>query len=148
MYLLIDIGGTKTRMTVTEHREAFVDPSVFRTSDEFEAWIHEVRNKSIELTHGRKIQGVVVGIPGKFSKEGVLEHLPNLKKWNGVPMKQRLESIFSCPIIMENDTALVGLGEAVYGAGKGHSIVAYHTISTGVNGVRIVNGKYYLWRSS
>ena len=42
---------------------------------------------------------------------------------------------------MENDTALVGLGEATSGAGLGKSIVAYITVSTGVGGVRIVDGK-------
>ena len=35
MYLLIDIGGTKTRVSITEHREAFLDPVVFHTPQEF-----------------------------------------------------------------------------------------------------------------
>jgi predicted NBD/HSP70 family sugar kinase len=39
---------------------------------------------------------------------------------------------------IENDTAMVGLGEAAYGAGKDFDIVAYLTISTGVGGARIV----------
>jgi glucokinase len=34
-----------------------------------------------------------------------------------------------------------GLGEAVFGAGKGREIVVYMTISTGVGGARIVGGK-------
>ena len=140
MYLLIDIGGTKTRVTVTEHKEAFINPSVFKTADEFDAWIHELKNKSVVLTHGRKILGIVVGVPGIFSKDGVIEKLPNLPKWNGVAIQQKLEELFSCTVVIENDTALVGLGEAVYGAGKGYPIVAYLTISTGVNGVRIVDG--------
>ncbi len=36
--------------------------------------------------------------------------------------------------------AMVGLGEANYGAGRGKDIVVYMTISTGVGGVRIVKG--------
>ena len=36
---------------------------------------------------------------------------------------------------------MAGLGEATLGAGKGYSIVAYLTISTGVGGVKIVDGK-------
>jgi len=36
---------------------------------------------------------------------------------------------------------MVGLGEAVYGAGKGKSIVAYVTLSTGIGGAKIVDGK-------
>jgi predicted NBD/HSP70 family sugar kinase len=51
-----------------------------------------------------------------------------------------LSSAFHCPVRIENDTALVGLGEALAGAGKDHSIVSYITISTGVGGVRIIDG--------
>ena len=43
--------------------------------------------------------------------------------------------------MLENDAALVGLGEATDGAGKGSAILAYVTISTGVNGARIVDGQ-------
>ena len=34
---------------------------------------------------------------------------------------------------------MVGLGEAVHGAGRGNCIVMYMTISTGVGGARIVH---------
>lgn len=42
-------------------------------------------------------------------------------------------------MFLANDADLVGLGEAVYGAGKGYKVVAYFTVSTGVGGARIVN---------
>jgi predicted NBD/HSP70 family sugar kinase len=44
-------------------------------------------------------------------------------------------------VYFENDTALVGLGEAHFGAGQGSDIFVYVTVSTGVNGVRIVDRK-------
>ena len=40
-----------------------------------------------------------------------------------------------------NDTAVVGLGEAHRGAGIGYNIVTYITVSTGVGGTRIVDGR-------
>jgi glucokinase len=43
-------------------------------------------------------------------------------------------------VLLQNDTALVGLGEAHFGAGRGFSILGYITISTGVGGVRIADG--------
>ena len=52
-----------------------------------------------------------------------------------------MRKIFHAPVFLENDAALAGLGEAVFGAGKGKKIVAYLTISTGVGGCRIVDGK-------
>ncbi len=141
MYILIDIGGTKTRIALTEHREAFLPPVVFATPQDFKEWMHALTEATKELTHGRKVLGVVAGVPGTFTQEGVIVNTPNLPEWEQVPLKHMLAELFSSPIVIENDTSLVGLGEAIYGAGKGHSIVAYLTISTGVNGTRIVDGK-------
>ncbi len=140
MYILIDIGGTKTRVTITEHKEAFLDPVVFHTPQDFEEWMKELIEAAKTLTQGRKVHGVVSGVPGMLTEDGAVRITPNLPEWHGMPIKERLEKYFDCPAILHNDTALVGLGEAMYGAGKGHPIVAYLTISTGVNGVRIVDG--------
>jgi len=67
--------------------------------------------------------------------------VPNLQGWNYKPLKKELEKGTGAPLFIENDTAIVGLGEATAGAGKGCSIVVYITISTGVGGARIVDGK-------
>lgn len=141
MYILIDIGGTKTRVTLTEHREAFLPPVVYETQQDFEEWMTTLIDAVKPLHNGRKIHGVVVGVPGTFTHDGVILKTPNLPGWADVPLKKRLEEHFSCETLIENDAALVGLGEALFGAGKGHAIVAYVTISTGVGGVRIVDGK-------
>lgn len=141
MYILIDIGGTKTRITLTEHREAFLAPVVFETPQDFGEWLTKVKEAAVPLHNGRKINGVVAGVPGTFTHDGHIKRTPNLPEWAGVPIKKSLEELFSAPASIENDASLVGLGEAVYGAGKGHPIVAYITISTGVGGTRIVDGK-------
>jgi predicted NBD/HSP70 family sugar kinase len=141
MYILIDIGGTKTRVTLTEHREAFLPPVVFETPQDFGDWITALKEAAKPFHNGRKISGVIAGVPGTFTHEGRIKKTPNLPLWVDVSLNEALGEIFSCDVILENDAALVGLGEAVYGAGKGHAIVAYVTISTGVGGVRIVDGK-------
>jgi predicted NBD/HSP70 family sugar kinase len=41
---------------------------------------------------------------------------------------------------IENDAVLCGLGEAHFGAGITDGVMVYYTVSTGVNGVRIVDG--------
>ncbi|TAN58722.1 ROK family protein [Patescibacteria group bacterium] len=65
----------------------------------------------------------------------------NLRGWSKKPLAKELKKIFGAPVLLENDAGLAGLGEAVYGAGKGKKIVAYLTISTGVGGARIVDEK-------
>ncbi len=141
MYILIDIGGTKTRVAITRDGESFDEPSVFKTPQDFSEWLANL-HKSTEFTILNKaLRGVIVGVPGTFTDMGIIIKTPNLQAWQGVPIKEHLEKLFSVPVTIKNDAALVGLGEAVHGAGKGHSIVAYLTISTGVGGVRIVDGK-------
>ena len=66
---------------------------------------------------------------------------PHIPLWSNQPLKKTLEKALSAPVILENDAALAGLGEAIYGAGKNYNIIAYLTISTGVGGVKIENKK-------
>lgn len=141
MYILIDIGGTKTRVALTEHREAFLPPVTFETPQDFEEWFTRLSSEVAILLQGKKVHGLVVGVPATLTQDGIIEKAPNLPLWKDVTLSKRLEKHFSCNVLLRNDTALVGLGEALYGAGKDKAIVAYLTISTGVNGVRIVDGK-------
>jgi len=95
-----------------------------------------------ELANGKEIKAVSGGIAGPLDKnKTMILNAPNLAGWNKNPLAKELQKIFKAPVYLENDAALAGLGEAVFGAGKGKNIVAYLTISTGVGGCRIVNGK-------
>lgn len=140
MYILIDIGGTKTRIAATRSGESFGEPDVFKTPQDFSEWIANIHKCTDTLRNDKELRGVIVGVPGTFTDEGVILRTPNLPHWQGVPLRDHLEKLLGAPITIYNDTALVGLGEAMHGAGKGHAIAAYLTISTGVNGVRIVDG--------
>jgi predicted NBD/HSP70 family sugar kinase len=142
MYILIDIGGTKTRVAITEHREAFLEPIIFSTPQNFEEWFVQFTEATTKLLQGKKVHGVIAGVPCTLGEDrGTIRHAPHLQPWEGTNLKGRIEERFSCQCILQNDTALVGLGEATFGAGKGYPIVAYITISTGVNGARITDGK-------
>jgi glucokinase len=141
-YILFDIGGTKTRVARTDDRVTFKTPTIFETPQNFEEWLQKAKEVVYGITEDATIAGVLVGIPGTLKEDKItINKTPHLKEWQSIPIKTKLEDVFNATVVIENDTALVGLGEAVYGAGKGHSIVAYLTISTGVNGVRIVDRK-------
>ena len=47
----------------------------------------------------------------------------------------------SYDVYVENDAALAALGEANPGAGSGGKIVAYYTVSTGIGGARVIDGR-------
>lgn len=142
MYLVFDIGGTNTRIAVSEDGKNLGAIKTFPTQQDFESQIQQISQLTHELTNGQKIEAAAGGVAGVLDKEkNALLSSPHLESWSHKPLKEELETIFDAPVYLENDAHLGGLGEAVFGAGKGYSIVAFITIGTGVGGVRIVNGK-------
>ena len=65
----------------------------------------------------------------------------NLTGFAGYPVAQELSEEFGMPAYLDNDANVAGLAEALVGAGKGLNTVFYVTISTGIGGVLVVNGK-------
>lgn len=139
--LLFDIGGTNTRVSLTREGRRFVKPIIYPTPKRFDRGIAQLREAATTLAKGRRITAVVGGIAGSLHQQrGALVTSP-LRGWVGRPFRRSLQRLFQAPVTIENDSALVGLGETTRGAGRGYPIVAYITVSTGVGGVRIVNGR-------
>ena len=95
------------------------------------------------VSGGQHIECIAMGLPGTQARDhrsAFISGTATLDGWSKKPIVDELETALSTKVIFENDTAMVGLGEAVSGAGKGAAIVVYVTVSTGVGGVRIVNG--------
>lgn len=142
MYLVGDIGGTKTRMARSEDLEKIDDPIVVDTPAKYEDGIAKVIELAKELSKGERIEAMALDIAGLISADGKVPlEAPHLPDWRGRPLAREMEATLGTRVELVNDTAQVGLGEAVFGAGKGASIVVYVTVSTGVNGVRIVDQK-------
>ena len=141
MYLVFDIGGTNTRIGVSEDGKT-LNSKIIPTEKDFQVGIRAIKKIADELSGSQKIDAIAGGIAGPLDKDKtMLVKSPHVSGWVNKPLKLELEKIFNCSVSLENDTALVGLGEATAGAGVGKSIVVYITVSTGVGGVRIVDGK-------
>jgi len=142
MYILFDIGGTKMRIAASRDCKEFGEPKIVKTPKDFDEGMRVFKEIAQELCAGEKIEMAGGGIAGPLDKEKTkLLNSPNLPDWVNKPLKNELAKMLGAPVHIANDSAIVGLGEAVAGAGKGHDIVAYITVSTGVGGARIVNGK-------
>lgn len=140
-YLLFDIGGTKTRVAISEDLETIAASKSFATPKTFEKGIKEIIDTAKDLKPKTPIKAIAGGIRGLLNEDRTgIDNDAILSNWSKKPLVATLHKHFKVPVYLENDAALAGLGEAVYGAGKGIDIVVYHTISTGVGGVKIENG--------
>lgn len=115
---------------------------ILDTPKNFEEGMGLFKKTALELAGVEKIEKAAGGIAGLLDKEkSTLLRAPHLPGWVDRPLRQKLAEALNAPVFLENDSALVALGEAMQGAGKAFNIVAYLTISTGVGGARIVGGK-------
>jgi predicted NBD/HSP70 family sugar kinase len=142
MYILFDIGGTKTRVASSLDLETIKDVQKFDTPTSYKEGIAAVKKAMHEIAGQEKIEGIAGGIRGPLNHEktGIVSDA-KLCDWVGRNIVHDLQQEFQVSVRLENDTAIVGLGEVTFGAGKGYDIVAYHTVSTGVGGARFVHGK-------
>ena len=142
MYIVCDIGGTRMRVAGSKDLKTFSDPVIEESECSFEEGVKRLNALIDQASQGEKIKAVVAGAAGVYDDDhSMLLRAPNLPGWENKPLKAELEKHTGGTVYLENDTAIVGLGEAVFGAGKGENIVVYITISTGVGGVRIENGR-------
>jgi glucokinase len=139
MILVFDMGGTKTRLALVDNgrwSEIITIPTD-RSAAGFAKFLGALQ----ELAEGHKINAIAGGVPGQLRGEaGEFLVATNLPEWRGMPILERIKELFDCPVYVTNDVEMGGLGESKYGAGTEKGVMAYYTISTGVNAVRIVDG--------
>ena len=139
-YVLFDIGGTKTRIAVSEDLRTFSDPIRFDTPKTSKEGVKAIVKAVRELTKS-DVRGIAGGIRGQLNEDKTeLVHDTKLTGWIEEPLAAALKKDLKTTVYLENDAALAALGEATHGAGKSSGIVVYHTVSTGVGGAKIEQG--------
>jgi len=116
------------------------DVKLFPTNHNFAEAIEEMKKVASEFSKGEKYHAVVGGVRSYNKFTGSLFDHPTISLWVGEALLERMKEAWG-DVYIENDCVMDGLGEAVHGAGKGNKIVAYITLSTGVGGCRITNGR-------
>jgi len=87
---------------------------------------------------------VGVGCAGPLDSDtGTIYSPPNLRFWDGFPLKRRLEDRLGAPTVVDNDANAAALGEQRFGAGRGHGHILYITVSTGIGAGLVLDGRVY-----
>ncbi len=141
-FILIDIGGTKTRLAASTDLKSFVsEPISFPTPTDPHEALEKISTAASTLAAGVPFTALICGVPGVLNADKTsLVQAANLPSWDNFELKTALAEKLSTEVSLENDATLAGLGETYFGAGSPEKIVAYFTVSTGVGGARIVNG--------
>ena len=63
--------------------------------------------------------------------------------WGSVPIREWLGAAFDAPVHLENDANAAALAEWRFGAGRGARHLVYLTMSTGVGGGLVLDGRLY-----
>lgn len=86
-----------------------------------------------------------IGAPGPLDpRSGVIISSPNLAGWTNIPLRDQLSEHFGVPVFLGNDANVAALGEWRFGAGQGTDNMIYLTISTGIGGGVIADGRLLL----
>lgn len=140
----IDLGGTQVRVAkLTEDGtvlQEFKSPSYGMEGPE--KVVPNIISLIEKLDDYKSCVGVGIGVPGPVdTKAKIMKLSSNLKGFTDFPMAQEIEKATGLPTFLDNDANCAGLAEALVGAGKGLGIVYYVTISTGIGGALVVDGK-------
>lgn len=147
----VDIGGTKIAVGILNQKGDLLANGEFPTAAERgpEDRMAAVAGLFAELANrtGRKLvnmTGIGIGSTGPVDpltgEVGEVEFLPG---WRGFSITDALYQVYNLPIALENDADAAALGEARWGAGRGAKRLIYVTISTGIGGGMVFDGKLY-----
>ncbi len=140
MYLAIDIGGTKTLLAVISQDGELMDSYKFPTPKDYNEFKKELKNAVEQELGDHSITQACSAVPGRLNYQtGMALGFGNLD-WRNILIRADLSDILGVPVLVENDAKLAGLSEAQLVL-KQYSKVQYITISTGIGGGVVVDGK-------
>ena len=145
--LALDFGGTKhsaalLRSGAREWEGVRRTPSP--PGADARADIDIMLNMARELLAGRTPSAIGVSFGGPVNaKTGLVYLSHHVPGWENTPLADVLHAEFGVPVRVDNDANVAALGEWRFGAGQGCSSLLYVTVSTGVGGGWVFDGRIF-----
>ena len=145
--LALDIGGTRFRTALVDRHQKIVKRTTGETRPEegptrgLDRIVRQAKALASPDEWERVLAvGIAIASP-VHTKGGVLCAPPNLPGWDQLPLRDLIQERLNRPAFFDNDANLAAMGEHLLGAGKGVDHFIYITISTGIGGGIITNGR-------
>lgn len=152
LILACDFGGTKLSAAVLEvaaldqpgaawrgHLRRLAPPGATAQTD-----IEIMLAMGQELLGGERPSHIGISFGGPVDyRSGVVRLSHHVPGWENVPLQQLFTQAFAAPVRVDNDANVAALGEWRFGAGRGVADLLYVTVSTGVGGGWILDGRPY-----
>jgi len=91
-----------------------------------------------------ELAGIGIAAAGILDTEkGIITTSANLPNWHDVPLREIVADRLGITTYLINDASAAALGEHRFGVGKGVDNLIYLTVSTGIGGGIIIDGKLY-----
>ncbi|WP_296747184.1 ROK family protein [Mesorhizobium sp.] len=140
-----DLGGTQVRAALVRDGEVLVRTAAATDIAGPAAVMRQFRNLAAMVRGDlpeSEIKAVGVAAPGPLDTvSGVVDHIPTLPGWDQFPLRRALADAFGLPVAVENDGTAAACGEWKHGAGRGLDNIVYATVSTGLGGGAVVDGR-------
>jgi glucokinase len=145
VHLGVEIGGTKLQAGICDRRghikqlvRAVVDRKRGR------AGILGQLEKLLPPLLKAYVRAIGVGFGGPVdSARGRVVRSFHIAGWDDFPLRRWFERHFKLPMVVENDTNVAALAEALVGAGRGKHTVFYSNVGTGIGGGLVMEGVLY-----
>lgn len=96
---------------------------------------------------GAPPRGIGIGAPGPLDPfTGIVYSPPHLPGWQRIPLRAMVAEATGLPVVLGNDANAAALAEWRFGAGQGCANLVYLTVSTGIGGGVISDGRLLLGR--
>ncbi|MFK0166926.1 ROK family protein [Rhizobium sp. NPDC090279] len=143
----IDLGGTQVRAALVDERGNIYQRSEERTDaeagpDRVLDQIRVLADKFLSVCDPAAIVGIGVSAPGPLdTNTGTALDIPTLRGFSNYPLQEELQKRLRLPVKLENDGIAAAIGEWQFGAGRGVANLVYVTVSTGIGGGAIADGR-------
>jgi glucokinase len=151
LLLGIDLGGTKTLLALADQQGTPIASKRFPTAlsgssakDLTHLKMETAGFLSEQRVEPSQLLQIGISAPGPLDPErGILFSAPNLQGWRDVPLQAFFQESLATATRLENDANAAALAEWQFGAGQGARSMVYLTMSTGIGGGLILDGRLF-----